>query len=186
MTDLLFNEFAISDWLDQRRRAMVAEIQKASVPRGSIQTADGAVAQEYAQKFHVEVARIVGQPRAEGNPDNPDPVRFVLTVAGDADLLRCSSPEVRGRFEGTMRDNELSFVHSFPEFDAAEAKNWIREQVAEVERRLALFVPAIDAFNDALADAAVAQVAEVRAAVTKRRTFLDDLNAQDPAAPEAE
>jgi hypothetical protein len=181
MADLLFNEFAISEWLDQRRRAMVDEIQKASIPRGSIGIADSAVADEYAQRFRVELARIVGEPHAEAtNRDNPDPVRFVLKVAGDLDLLRCSSPDFRGRLEGTMRDSELSFVHSFPEFDAAEAKKWIREQMAEVERRLAQFTPAIDAYNDALPQAALAKVVEVKAEVAKRRAFLDALNAKDP------
>lgn len=181
MADLLFNEFAISDWLDQRRRAMVDEIQKASIPRGSIQDADSAVAGEYAQRFRVEMARIVGEPRAEAtDPDNPDPVRFVLKVAGDLDLLRCSSPEFRGRLEGTMRDSELSFVHSFPTFDVAEARQWIGERVAEVERRLGRFAPAIDAYNEALPQAALAKVAEVKAELAKRRAFLDALNAKEP------
>jgi hypothetical protein len=181
MTDLLFNEFPLAEWLGVRKLAMIEAIQKegASIPRGSTQVSESAIAGEYAQRFRVELAKVVGDPRAEANPDNPDPVRFVLAVAGDVELLRCTSPDAQGRLEGTIRDSELSFVHSFPAFDAAEAKRWIREQVAEVDRRLAGFVPVIDAYNDALADAALAEVVEVKALVTKRRTFLNDLNAPD-------
>jgi hypothetical protein len=185
----LFTDIPIAEWLSKHTREMVEAIEKKgpSGPAWDLQHLDDtAVAEEFAAKFRVEPPRIADELRTEPGSGNSDVFRFALRIIGDPSLLGCSSPDSRERFEGTVRDDSLIFEHAFPELDAKAARAWIAEQVAEVDKRLAVFAPAIDAYNAGLQAVALSKVQEVRAKVARRSAFLKDLNTRLPDEPKSD
>jgi hypothetical protein len=184
---MLFTDVPIAEWLSTHTREMIDAIEKKgpSGPAWDFQHLDDTAAAEgFAARFRVEPPRIADELRTEPGSGNPDVFRFALRIIGDPSLLSCSSPDApRERFEGTVRDEHLIFEHAFPDLDATAAKAWIAEQVAEVDRRLAVFAPAIDAYNAGLQAIALAKVQEVKAQVAKRSAFLRDLNTRLPNEP---